>query len=161
MSDTANDNRQQTGSRLFFFLVKLSALLVFLAIFLTFLQVTLRYFFNTPLAWIEEASRYLFVWIVMLGAAIAFRLDAHIRVDLIDNLLGTGSARLIAMVRNLLSLLATGLILYSGLLVAWRNRSAAAFTVPDFPAVVFYASVPVGAALMGVFIVRTLLRSRH
>jgi hypothetical protein len=47
MSDTANDNRQQTGSRLFFFLVKLSALLVFLAIFLTFLQVTLRYFFNT------------------------------------------------------------------------------------------------------------------
>ena len=44
-------------------------------------QVVLRYVFNEPLPWAEELSRYFFIWIVYLGAAIASRRAAHLEVD--------------------------------------------------------------------------------
>ena len=55
----------------------------------TFLQVIFRYFFNHPLFWSEELSRYCFVWIVFVGAAIAVKHGAHIGVDyFVKHLLG-------------------------------------------------------------------------
>lgn len=54
------------------------------AIFVTLLsQVVMRYVFASPLAWSEELARYLFVWLTFLGAALAYRLGAHIAVDLL------------------------------------------------------------------------------
>ena len=46
-------------------------------------QVFSRYLFNAPLTWPEELSRYLFIWVVFLGAAIAFRHKAHLGMDFI------------------------------------------------------------------------------
>lgn len=46
------------------------------------LQVVFRYVFNSPLAWTEEASRFLLVWIVLLGAAIGIKRKSHFTVDI-------------------------------------------------------------------------------
>jgi TRAP-type C4-dicarboxylate transport system permease small subunit len=124
-----------------------AAALVFLIIALTFFQVLLRYVFNSPVAWIEEISRYLFVWIVFLGSAVAFRSGTHIKVDIFEGLGGPASAWL-ATVRVIVTSGALGILVWSGLLVTWRNRSTASYTLPDFPAVLFYAAVPVASLLM-------------
>lgn len=41
------------------------------------LQVVFRYAVNVSLAWTEEVGRYLFVWVCLLGAALAYRVAAH------------------------------------------------------------------------------------
>lgn len=41
------------------------------------LQVVFRYAINLSLAWTEEIGRYLFVWVCLLGASLAYRLAAH------------------------------------------------------------------------------------
>lgn len=41
------------------------------------LQVIFRYAVNVSLAWTEEVGRYLFVWVCLLGSALAYRLAAH------------------------------------------------------------------------------------
>lgn len=111
---------------------------------LTFSQVLLRYVFNHPVTWIEEISRYLFVWIVFLGSATAFRVGAHIKVDIFE-----GRERpVLQLLRALITAGALALLLWSGLLVAWRNRATPSYTLPDFPAVLFYGAVPVAVALM-------------
>jgi TRAP-type C4-dicarboxylate transport system permease small subunit len=124
-----------------------TAALMFLIIFLTFVQVLLRYVFSNPVAWIEEMSRYLFVWIVFLGAALAFRRGEHIQVDILKNLGGRAFA-VIATMRMLATSAAILMLAWSGALVAWRNRSISSFTLPDFPAVLFYAAVPIACLLM-------------
>lgn len=48
-----------------------------------FLQVLFRYVFNYPLAWTEELSRFLLIWIVLLGAAIGIKRKSHFSVDIV------------------------------------------------------------------------------
>lgn len=40
-------------------------------------QVVFRYAVNMSLAWTEEVGRYLFVWICLVGAALAYRFSQH------------------------------------------------------------------------------------
>ena len=55
---------------------------VLLCLFITllFVQVVLRIGFNHGYPWIEELSRFAFVWFVFLGAAYGARKSAHNRV---------------------------------------------------------------------------------
>ncbi|MDX1604700.1 MAG: TRAP transporter small permease [Candidatus Competibacterales bacterium] len=57
------------------------ALLV-LFVTLLFVQVLMRELFSYGLPWIEELSRFAFVWFSLLGAAYAAKLNAHNRVEL-------------------------------------------------------------------------------
>ena len=52
-----------------------------------FLQMLFRFVFNLPLAWTEELSRYVFIILTYCGASTAVLDNAHVRVELIDNVL--------------------------------------------------------------------------
>ena len=49
----------------------------------TFAQVITRYGLGDPLIWSEELARYLFVWVSMIGAALAVREGGHFGLDLL------------------------------------------------------------------------------
>ncbi len=62
-----------------------------------FAGVVSRYVFNSPLMWTDELANFLFLWLAMLGAVVAFRRDGHMRLTTFVNSLGprmgpTGSA---------------------------------------------------------------------
>ncbi len=59
---------------------------------IVFANVIARYFFATSFAWSEELSRYIVVWITFLGISSCARHDAHVKVDLLSNIL-KGKAR--------------------------------------------------------------------
>jgi TRAP-type C4-dicarboxylate transport system permease small subunit len=44
---------------------------------LLLMQVILRYFFNSPLYWVEELTLLLQIWVVFLGASIVLRKGGH------------------------------------------------------------------------------------
>lgn len=136
----------------------LGAILMGATVTLTFAQVILRTFFNEPQAWAEEVSRYIFVWVVFLGAAIAIYRDTHIRLDVLDHLVGKCALGWLKTARTLIEIFAASLLLYSGVLVAWRNRGSSFYTVPELPQVVFYLAVPVCALLAIWFLIRRLAR---
>jgi TRAP-type C4-dicarboxylate transport system permease small subunit len=48
----------------------------------SFAGVIFRYVLNDSLVWSEELARYLFIWIIFLGAAIGVRQGAHIALDI-------------------------------------------------------------------------------
>lgn len=66
----------------YFQLLKFSTV-VFLAsmVVLVFGNVVLRYGFNSGIAVSEELSRWLFVWLVFVGAAVAVKDHAHLGMD--------------------------------------------------------------------------------
>ena len=58
----------------------LAALLVLAEIFVLFAGVCARYFFHRPLIWSDELAGILFLWLAMLGAALAFHREEHMRM---------------------------------------------------------------------------------
>ena len=48
---------------------------------LVVLQVITRFIINYPLSWSEEISRYLMIYIVFFGSALAMRKQEHIAID--------------------------------------------------------------------------------
>jgi len=50
-------------------------------------QVILRYVFHASNAWSEELARYLFIYDVFIGSAIALRKNSHLQVDVFLNLM--------------------------------------------------------------------------
>ena len=48
---------------------------------IVFFQVVMRYVFQASLSWSEELARYLFLWLIWMGAAWATKLRCHISID--------------------------------------------------------------------------------
>jgi C4-dicarboxylate transporter DctQ subunit len=65
---------------------------------LTFVQVVLRYVFETSLVWSLEATTYSFAWLVLVGMSYGVRTNAHIAVDLLTSRLPPRPARAVAVV---------------------------------------------------------------
>ena len=49
------------------------------------LQVFFRYVVQASLGWSEELSRYLFVWLIFIGSALALPKGSHIAIDVLVN----------------------------------------------------------------------------
>ncbi|SDL99257.1 TRAP-type C4-dicarboxylate transport system, small permease component [Oryzisolibacter propanilivorax] len=58
-----------------------------------FVNVVLRYVFNTGIASYEEISRLLFVWLVAIGAVVAAYEGSHLGFDLVTSRVGPGPRR--------------------------------------------------------------------
>jgi len=54
---------------------------------LAFIQVITRYVFFFSIVWLEEATRYMMVWMTFVGAAVAVEKQDNISIDLIPTLL--------------------------------------------------------------------------
>lgn len=76
--------------------------LLTLFVTLLFVQVVLRTVFGWGLPWIEELSRFAFVWFAFLGAAHAAKLNAHNRVEVHLKLLPKRVYQTIIMLADLL-----------------------------------------------------------
>ena len=63
-------------------------------------QVIMRYIFAHANSWSEELARYLFIYDVMIGAAIAIRRNSHLQIDILINLMNP-------KVRTILTIIAT------------------------------------------------------
>jgi C4-dicarboxylate transporter, DctQ subunit len=90
----------------------LIALILGVMTVLSFVQVVLRYVFNSGFIWQLEAETYLFSWLVMLGISYCVRVRAHIGVDVAVRLLPAPARRAIGILVLLLALSYTCLMIY-------------------------------------------------
>jgi tripartite ATP-independent transporter DctM subunit len=135
-----------------------AALLVVAEIWILFAGVVARYGLHRPLIWSDELASILFLWLAMLGAAVAFRRSEHMRMTAI-----VASAR--PAMRAYLDLVATSAALGFLLLIAWPACEYAYeesfITTPalQIPNVWRAAALPVGTGLMALFALLRLARS--
>jgi TRAP-type C4-dicarboxylate transport system permease small subunit len=61
----------------------LGSILVAVMVTISFVNVITRYFIRMSLSWSEEITVNLFVWVVMLGTAIAFKKGSHLGMEFI------------------------------------------------------------------------------
>jgi TRAP-type C4-dicarboxylate transport system permease small subunit len=112
----------------------------------TFANVVARYVFNSPIQWAEEFSRYAFIWVVFMGAAVCTKRNRHIAIDSLLQILPAPMQRVFRLLVDvcILGLMAV-IVYYGGILTAAATQTTATLKVPQS---VVYLVVPASAALI-------------
>lgn len=87
------------------------ALILGLMTLLTFINVVLRYGFNTGIIWGLEAVTFLFAWLVLFGVSYCVKVTAHLGVDAVINLFSPPIRRVLALVAAAVCLSYAALVL--------------------------------------------------
>ena len=69
------------------------AILLGLMTLVTFINVVMRYGFNSQLIWGLELTLVLFAWLVLFGISYGFKVVSHLGVDALLNLVGKPARR--------------------------------------------------------------------
>jgi TRAP-type C4-dicarboxylate transport system permease small subunit len=116
-------------------------------------QVISRYLFASPSSWTEEIARFLLIWIGTLGAAYAFRLNAHIGLDLLPKkLTGAAAQRLHWFTQCVIIVFAVAVLVIGGsrlVYLTWDLRQYSA--VLGLPIAVVYSIIPVTGVLVVIY----------
>ncbi|HWT79527.1 MAG TPA: TRAP transporter small permease [Candidatus Methylomirabilis sp.] len=112
----------------------------------TFSNVIARYIFNNPIQWAEEFSRYAFIWVVFMGAAVCTKRKRHIAIDSLVLVL---PRRIQTYFHVLVDLFILGLMVvivyYGSILTISATNTTATLKVPQY---IVYIVVPISGALI-------------
>jgi len=121
---------------------------------LVFVNVVLRYGFNSNLTITEEIGRYFFVWLTFLGGVSAFVRNRHVRVDTFLLLMSVKLQRVVGILSDLAMLACCGLILIGGWQLTHSNINNY-LPISDLPvATLYFASVPFSVIVGAILLVR-------
>ncbi|MBA4493063.1 TRAP transporter small permease [Paenactinomyces guangxiensis] len=114
---------------------------------LVFLNVVLRYGFESGITWSEEMARYMFVWIVFLGAVVAVKDKSHLGVDLLIARVPRPVQKILYFISN--SLVIFVLILFiDGLFKMIELNKMVSGPATGIPVAFFYLAGVVAGVLM-------------
>ena len=115
-------------------------------------EVVLRKFFGTSLIFTEELARYLMVWLVFLGSALAVRDGSHIRINFLVKRLGRTAQIAFAVAARIVTILFLILLIFEGLRILPQQFYQTTITF-DAYMFYFYLARPVGSVLMIVYMI--------
>jgi TRAP-type C4-dicarboxylate transport system permease small subunit len=127
-------------------------------VLILFYAVIMRYVFHKPPAWSIEVSRFMFLWMVMCGAALVTREKSHIEIEFIVNLIPEKIRFFWINLLRLIMLGFCGILIFYGLKILPIVGQANTPTL-EMSMGWLYASVPAGGILMGLYILELLVRS--
>jgi C4-dicarboxylate transporter DctQ subunit len=99
------------------------AVLLGLMTLVTFVNVVLRYGFNSSLIWGLEVTLILFAWLVLFGISYGFKITAHLGVDAVINLFGPSARKVFALFAAGICL-AYAMLLFKGAWDYWAPFAA-------------------------------------
>ena len=84
-------------------------------VIIVFSNVVARYFLNAALAWSDEVSRFMFIWLVFVGAIVAYMKNDHLGLDILVKYLPKTASRILVVIADILVLFALSILLKGGI----------------------------------------------
>ena len=120
-----------------------------------FLQVVLRYLGLTGIDGLEEVPRFLFIWLVMIGAASAMHRGQHTVLDYFVNRLSTRAHALVLILTNVVGIAMFAYLIKLSLVLV-PNAQLQTSAGLGLPLGWVFAAVPIGSALIIFPMLRTI-----
>lgn len=114
---------------------------------LILLQIFFRFVIYIPFPWSEECSRYLMIWMGMLGSVVALQKGRHIGVTVLMEKLPSALQKLAMFIVRLVIIGFLFVLLQQGIEFALFNREQLSPAM-EISMLIPYTSVPVGAVMM-------------
>ncbi|MFC4297284.1 MAG: TRAP transporter small permease [Castellaniella sp.] len=122
------------------------ALLIGAVALILFVQVFLRYVLHAPLTWSEEVAKYLSIWIVFLGMAVAMRRMLLIAVEAVVQSVPERIGHAMRLLSLGLVMVFVGYLAYIGIGLT-SGAADQDFASLELPMSIVYAAIPVGSFL--------------
>jgi TRAP-type C4-dicarboxylate transport system permease small subunit len=132
-------------------------ILLVLMVIIVFANVVTRYYLHFSLAWSEEVTRFMLVWLVFLGSFLAYINDEHLGLDILVKKMPPTLRKIVTLITNGLVIFALYAVLEGGYLMMVANfdwLSPAA----EIPQGYVYIVIPICCGLM---IFQTLLKTYY
>lgn len=124
---------------------------------IVFMNALLRYVFRSGLTWSEEAARYLFVWVVFLGAIVATQERGHLAVDLFTSRFKGIGHRGVIIFTNLIFITVLGFLVH-GLWLLMELNAGVPAPVTGVPRNTMYMAGFAGSLVMiGILIFQSIV----
>ncbi|MFD1707887.1 TRAP transporter small permease [Siminovitchia sediminis] len=123
-----------------------------------FLNVVLRYVFNSSIEWAEEFTRYGVVWITFVGSSVCIYKGAHLGIDSLTTYLEKKGYTFHTIIIHAVALIFSLLFLFFSFNITMQVYESGQIS-PNLgiPMVYVYAAMPVGGALMSIRFIQQLL----
>ncbi|EER47269.1 TRAP transporter small permease [Actinobacillus minor] len=118
---------------------------------LVFVNVVLRYGFNSSISVTEEVSRYMFVWLAFLGAVLAFSENQHVSVTVLTDKLSPVGRSLLRLVTDAAMLFCCYLIVDGSWIQFQLNLNNLA-PISGLPQGITYLASVIAGVLIGILI---------
>ena len=117
---------------------------------LTFLQVVMRYVFNSGMTWALELTTVFFAVMIFVGVSYGVRVGSHIGVDALVKLMSPGKRKAVSILAVVLSLVYVGFILTGSMQYVLKMKDVG-IELEDMPIERWQvlAVMPLGMALTG------------
>jgi TRAP-type C4-dicarboxylate transport system permease small subunit len=133
----------------------MSVLLIGMALILG-VSIILRFFFDQPVAWSNTITRYAYIHIVLLGAAVSYTEGTHARIDVIYERVSEKMKIVFDLVHYAVMLFLCLVLTIMGakhVVTMWQVHSP---ILVGFPVGVVYLAVPMCAVVMMIYIFQQL-----
>lgn len=129
------------------------------SVILVFYNVVMRYIFKESSVWIEEAVRFLMVWVTFIGAAVCFGRGTHMGIDLIFSFVKGGPKKVVEFIILLASLVFLIFMFKYGLeLVLFTKKSGQISPAMGIKLYWIYIAMPFGAFLSGIEVLNRMFK---
>lgn len=120
-----------------------------------FIQVILRFVFNSPMMWPEEFARIMFVWIVYIGAPVVIKNHANIEVDYFVQYLSVKVRRYLKVTLFIIVSVFLLFVAYQGAIMVHDHFKMKAYTMPISQAI-WYIPIVLGFIMMAINTIRVI-----
>ena len=127
----------------------LCVLLLVVMTVLNFANVLSRYVLHSSIAFTDELTVMCFVWVSMIGAAVAYKRGAHMSMSFIQDQFKKKNQAWFALFAMICSVIFLGILLYYGILLV-QKQIMLGYKTPSLriPGPFQSLSIPVGAGFM-------------
>ncbi len=149
-------NGQGAGRTLVTALEILCGLMVAMIVVLVFAQVLARYLMNASMAWNEEATRLLFIYVIFFGFFVAVQTGRNLHVDVLVDCLPAGPRRWLRILVHVVMAIFLAVVTWQGAIMVQQvagQRTPALHISKSF----FYTPIPAASALLLCYIGRRIV----
>ena len=130
------------------FIEWLSVILMSFMLLLTSANVVGRYVFSKSIFFSEEMARFLFVWVVFLGAAIIIKDKGHVAINFFaERLKGKKSGRLLEIFIGICGFIFITIVFFGGVTLS-KTMNIYKSPAMQIPMGYVYYVIPIGAGIM-------------
>jgi TRAP-type C4-dicarboxylate transport system permease small subunit len=128
-------------------LVLIASLMMAGLVIIVCVDLTLRYFFNSPLLWGTEVTEILLLYITFLGMAWVFREDGHVVIDVFTGQITGRKKKILNGISYFIVGIVSAVLIYYGFYAAFDHFKRGVFnpTVIETPIALIIVVIPIGS----------------
>ena len=132
--------------------------LLVIMVVLIFVQVVMRYCFNSSLSWSEELARILFIWVSWIGISLGQKKGEHIKITMVTDKLKGNAKKFVLLLADVCTLVILAVLCVKGMEVVMQTMGlGAAMPATGCPKWIVYSAVPLSCLLMAIRVVKDLV----